>query len=68
MLAVLICAIGVMLFVEIPLVRCSYGPVGVVAEIKRFDSWLKRNGWSLAAGLALIAGIYAIVEGIDALS
>ena len=39
-----------------------------MAEIKRFDSWLKRNGWSFAAGLALIAGIYAIVEGIDALS
>jgi hypothetical protein len=29
---------------------------------------VKRNGWSLAAGLALIAGIYAIAEGIDALS
>jgi uncharacterized membrane protein YidH (DUF202 family) len=67
-LAVLICALGVMLFVEIPLVAMFVRPGGVVAGIKRFESWLKRNGWSLAAGLALIAGIYAIVEGIDALS
>ena len=67
-LAVLICAIGVMLFVEIPLVAMFIRPGGVVAEIKRFDSWLKRNSWTLAAGFALIGGIYAIVKGIDALS
>ena len=67
-LAVLICAIGVMLFVEIPLVAMFVRPGGVAAEIKRFDSWLKRNGWTLAASFALIGGIYAIVKGIDALS
>jgi uncharacterized membrane protein YidH (DUF202 family) len=44
-LAVLICAIGVM-FVEIPLVAPFVRPGSVVAGIKRFDSWLKRNGWT----------------------
>jgi hypothetical protein len=67
-LAVLICAIGVMLFVEIQLLATFIRPGGVVAGIKRFDRWLKRNGWTLAAGFALIGGIYAIVKGIDALS
>ncbi len=59
-IAVLICAIGVMLFVEIPLVAMFIRPGGVAAGIERFHEWLKRNGWSLAAGLALIGGIYAI--------
>jgi hypothetical protein len=67
-LAVLICALCVMLLVEFPLVAMFIRPGGVVAEIKRFDSWLKRNGWTLAAGFALIGGSYAIVKGIDALS
>jgi hypothetical protein len=66
-LAVLICAIGVMLFVEIPLVAMFMRSGGVAAGIRRFDSWLKSNGWGLAAGLALIGGIYAIVKGPDAL-
>jgi hypothetical protein len=66
--AVLICAIGVMLFVEIPPVAMFIRPGGVAAGIERFHEWLKRNGWTLAAGLALIGGIYAIVEGIDALT
>jgi Sap, sulfolipid-1-addressing protein len=67
-LAVLICAVGVMLFVEIPLVAMFVRPGGVAAGVERFHGWLTRNGWSLAAGLALVAGIYAIVQGINALS
>jgi Sap, sulfolipid-1-addressing protein len=67
-LAVLICSVGVMLFVEIPLVAMFIRPGGVAAGIERFHGWLRRNGWSLGAGLALIAGIHAIVQGIDALS
>jgi hypothetical protein len=67
-LAVLICAVAVMLFVEIPLVAMFIRPGGVAAAIVSFHGWLTRNGWSLAAGLALIAGIYAILEGIDALT
>ena len=66
--AVLICAAGVMLFVEIPLLAMFIRPGGVAAEVERFHSWITRNGWSLAGGLALIAGIYAIIEGINALS
>ena len=66
--AVLICAVGVMLFIEIPLVAMFVRPGGVAAGIERFNSWIKRNGWSLAAGLALIGGIYAVIKGIDALS
>ena len=67
-LAVLICAVAVMLFVEIPLVAMFVRPGGVAAGIERFHGWLRRNGWSFAAGLALIAGISAITQGIDALS
>jgi hypothetical protein len=67
-LAVLICAVGVMLFVEIPLVAMFVRPGGVAAGIQRFHGWLRRNGWTFAAGLALIAGMSAIGQGIDALS
>jgi uncharacterized protein involved in cysteine biosynthesis len=67
-LAVLICAVGVMLFVEIPLVAMFVRPAGVTAGIQRFHGWLRRNGWSFAAGLALIAGMSAIAQGIDLLS
>ena len=67
-LAVLICAIAVMLFVEIPLVALFVRPAGVAAGIERFHHWLTRNGWTLAAVLSLIAGIYGIVKGINRLS
>jgi MYXO-CTERM domain-containing protein len=67
-LAVLICALAVMLFVEIPLVALFIRPAGVAAKLARVESWLKRNGWSIASILALAAAIYAIVEGIDALT
>ncbi len=66
-LAVLICALGVMLFVEVPLLGMLIRPDGVAAAVKRFESWLKRNGWTIAAGVALIGAIYAIVTGISAL-
>jgi hypothetical protein len=65
----------VMVFVEVPLVAMFVRPGGVAAEINRVNAsinrarrWLRRNGWSLTAGLALVAGIYAIVTGIDALT
>jgi Sap, sulfolipid-1-addressing protein len=67
-LAVLICAIGVMVFVEVPLIAMFVRPGSVAAGVERFHSWLKRNGWSLAAGPALLAGIYGIVKGINVLS
>ena len=67
-LAVLICAAAVLLFVEIPLIAMFVRPDGVSAAIGRFHHWLKRNGWRLTAILAAAAGIYAIVKGIDALN
>ena len=67
-LAILICAIGVMVFVEVPLAGLFVRPDGVAARVRRFHGWLTRNGWTLTATLALIAGIYAIAKGIDALS
>ena len=67
-LAVLICAIAVMLFVEIPLVALFVRPAGVAAGIERFHGWLRRNGWTVAAVLSLIAGIYGIIKGINKLS
>lgn len=68
LLAVFICALCVMLFVEVPLVALFVRPGGVTARVTRFHGWLTRNGWTLAAGLALIAGIYAIVKGINTLT
>lgn len=67
-LAVLICAVAVMLFVEVPLIAMFIRPDGVSAAIGRFHNWLTRNGWRLTAILAALAGIYAIVTGIEALT
>ena len=46
-LAVLICAIAVMLFMEIPLAALLVRPAKVGAGIERFHAWLKHNGWTL---------------------
>ena len=67
MLAVVICAIAVLLFVEVPLVAMVFVPSGVASGLERVHLWLGRNGWTLAAALGLIGGIYAIVKGIDEL-
>jgi hypothetical protein len=67
-LAVFICAIGVMVFVEVPLGAMLVRPGGVTTGIRRFHGWLKHNGWTLTAALALGGGIYAIVKGIQALT
>jgi MYXO-CTERM domain-containing protein len=66
-LAVLICAAAVMVLVEIPLLGMFVRPDGVAATIGRFHGWLTRNGWTIAAVLALAAGVYAIVKGVDVL-
>jgi len=66
-LAVLICAAAVLLFVEVPLIAMFVRPDGVRAAVGRFHHWLQRNGWRLTAILAALAGVYAIVKGIDAL-
>ena len=66
-LAVLICAVGVMLFVEIPMIALFVRPDSVASGMQRFDGWLKRNGWAIAAIVALIGGIYSIIKGIKLL-
>jgi uncharacterized protein involved in cysteine biosynthesis len=40
-LAILICAIAVMLFVEIPVVALFVRPAAVAAGIERFHDWLR---------------------------
>jgi hypothetical protein len=67
-LAVLICALAVLLFVEIPLIALFVRPDAVASGLQRAHAWLGRNGWTLIAALALISGGYAIAKGIDQLS
>jgi hypothetical protein len=67
-LGILTCAIAVMLSIEVPLVAMFVRPAGVAAGIEWFHGWLRRNGWTLAAVLSLIAGVYATVKGINKLS
>jgi hypothetical protein len=64
-LAVVICALAVMLFVEIPMLALLVWPTAVASGLERVYGWLSRNGWTLAAVLALAGGIYAILKGID---
>ena len=67
-LAVLICAIGVLIFVEITVVALFVRPGSVAAGLERTQAWLSANGWTLGAIVAFAGGIYALVEGINALS
>jgi uncharacterized membrane protein YidH (DUF202 family) len=65
--AVLICAAGVLLLVEIPVVGMFVRPDGIVAAIRRGQDWTKRNGWTIAAVVAGLGAILALAKGIDAL-
>ena len=66
-LAVLLCALCVLLFVEVPLVALYVRPAAVAGGLRRVHDWLVRNSWNLAAGLALAGAVYAIVKGITQL-
>jgi len=66
-LAVLICAMGVLIFVEITVLALFVRPGSVAAGLERTQAWLAHNGWTLGAIVAFAAGIYALVGGIDAL-
>jgi formate hydrogenlyase subunit 4 len=68
LLAILICAVCVMLFVEIPAVALLLRPDGLEARLKRFQAWLARNGWTILAVLAIAAGVYLLVRGIAELT
>jgi len=67
-LAVLICAMAVLVFVEITVIALFVRPGSVAAGLERTQAWLTRNGWTLGAVVAFVAGVYAIVEGIQQLS
>ena len=66
--AVLICAIGVLLFVEIPLIALYRRPAAVAGGLRRAHDWLLGNGWNLAALFALAGAVYALVKGISQLA
>jgi Sap, sulfolipid-1-addressing protein len=66
-LAVFVCAICVLLFVEVPLVALYLRPAAVAGGLRRVHDWLVRNSWNLAAGLALVGAVYALVKGVAAL-
>jgi hypothetical protein len=65
--AVLVCAICVLLFVEIPLVALYVRPAAVAGGLGFVHDWLIRNSWNVAAALALAGAVYALVKGIGEL-
>lgn len=67
-LAVLICAAAVLIFLEITVIALFVRPGSVAAGLDRTQAWLGRNGWTLGAIVAFAAGVYAIVEGIGQLT
>jgi Sap, sulfolipid-1-addressing protein len=66
-LAVLLCAICVLLFVEVPLIGLYIRPAAVAGGLRRVHDWLVRNSWNLAAACALAGAIYALVKGVTQL-
>jgi Sap, sulfolipid-1-addressing protein len=66
-LAVLICAFCVLLFVEVPLVALYVRPTAVAGGLGRVHDWLVRNSWNLAAACALAGAVYALVKGVTQL-
>jgi hypothetical protein len=65
--AVLICAVAVLVLVEIPVVGMFVRPDGIVATIRRAQDWTTRNGWTVAAVAAGGGAVVAMAKGIDAL-
>ena len=62
--AVLICAICVLLFVEVPLIALYVRPAAVAGGLRGVHDWLVRNSWNLAAACALAGAVYAVVKGV----
>ena len=63
-LAVLICAACVLLFVEIPFAALLLTPDTVEARLARVQAGFARHGWTVGALLAVIAGVFLLVRGI----
>ena len=68
LLAVLICAICVLLFVEIPAIALVVRPDGLKASLERLSGWLSANSWTLLAVLAAAAGVWLLASGASALT
>lgn len=68
LLAVLICAVCVLLFIEIPALFLLVRPDGVKATLERLTGWLSSNSWNLVAVLAAAAGTWLLVTAISALA
>ena len=67
MLAVLICGLCVLLFVEIPAFVLLVRPDGLKATLERFTTWLSANSWALLAVLAGAAGAWMLGNAITGL-
>jgi Sap-like sulfolipid-1-addressing protein len=67
-LAVVICAMGVLIFVECTVLALFIRPGSVAAGLEHTQSWLTRNGWTLGAIVAFAAGVYALGQGIATLT
>ena len=65
--AVLICAVGVLILIETAVIALLLRPNDVTHMLGRVDAWFRHNGWTLAAALALIGGIYGVGKGIHTL-
>jgi len=66
--AILICALCVMVFVEIPAIILAVRPDGLKATPERFTDWLSSNAWALLAALAGAAGVWLSVTAITELT
>jgi hypothetical protein len=62
-----VCAICVLLFVEVPLIALYVRPAAVAGGLRRVHDWLVGNSWNLAAALALAGAVYALVKGVAGL-
>ena len=67
-LAVLICAVAVLSFVECTVLALFVRPAGVADGLERTQAWLTQNGWTLGAIVAFAAATYALVQGVGSLS
>jgi Sap, sulfolipid-1-addressing protein len=67
-LAVLICAMAALIFLECIVLALFIRPGSVAAGLGRTHSWLTRNGWTLGAIVASAAAVYALGQGLDTLT
>ncbi len=67
-LAVLVCAACVLLFVEVPLVLLLLSPDTLEDRLNRVQAAISRHAWTVGVLLAVIAGAFLLVRGIARLA